>query len=138
MRETIFRGKRVRDGEWIYGSHIHLNIGKDYIGEGQTWIGTLRPCMDEVVPETVGQYTGLTDKNGKKIFEGDVVQTAKYGKDSGTGCNFAGKDTFLVCFEDCGFCLRNKWRRFNLRADTDYEAIGNIYDNPELMEGGNG
>ena len=81
-----------------------------------------------VIADTVGQYTGLTDRTGKRIFEGDILKTNKYGKDDGKGHNFAGPDAFCVAFEDGGYCLRNEWRRFNLRPDIDAEVIGTIFD----------
>lgn len=137
-REILFRGKRTDNGEWIYGSlEVNPETGKysifAYSASKRCWF------YMPVISETVGQYTGLTDKNGKKIFEGDIVQTAKYGKDSGSGRNFAGKDIFHIVFEDGGYCLRNEWRRFNLRPDTGIDIISTIHDNPELIGGvGNG
>lgn len=131
-REILFRAKRADgngyDGGWIYGygatgdQIIHLDIYAGFIGA-------------KVDPSTVGQYTGLTEKNGMKIFEGDIVKTNKYGKDDGQGHNFAGQDTFEVAFKDGGYCLRNKWRRFNLRPDAGIEVISSVHDNPELIGG---
>ncbi len=76
MREILFRGKRLDNGKWTEDFLICPLFDKS-----RAYIGTLFPIDDhdidmlEVDPETVGQYTGLTDKNGKKIFEGDIVNT---------------------------------------------------------------
>ena len=94
------------------------------------------PFEYEIDPETFCQYTGKTDKNEKKIWENDIVRTSKFGKDDGNGHNYAGYDVFVVKWDNGGFALFNKRRRFNLRTDEkSYEVIGNIYDNPELLGG---
>lgn len=149
-REILFRGKRVDNGEWVEGGYAKHD-GKVFI---VTWIRYNPDTRDwdianyyednphynslliEVVPETVCQYTGLADKSGRNIFEGDIVKTSQYGVDDGKGHNFAGFDKFFVVFFEGSFCLENKWRRFNFRSSRENEIIGNIYDNPELLEGG--
>ena len=129
MREIEFRGKRKDNGEWIYGSLIISNDNY-YITEGYCEIGTfdLNFIKYEVIPETIGQYAGLKDKNGKKIFEGDIVDvTRPCVWERGivifkNGCFFIKvKETLLPLYE----CEINNYK---------LEVINNIYDNPELLK----
>ena len=133
MREILFRGKLQSNGEWSFGN---LNVslrGTLIITPDETPIGK----YGQVIPETVGQYTGLTDKNGNKIFDGDIIKTKKYGKIIGHS-NVNGFDIFVVIYEPAMFRLENTHRAFNLVGKCgkgiDYEVIGNIHDNPELLE----
>ena len=133
MREILFRGKRADNGEWVDGDLMHHYGG---------WVVAIGDYYEafEVIPKTIGQYTGLCDKNGKKIFEGDIV---KYSND---------KYKFVVCFGKhdiscCGCCYySHQTIGFFLRCDNlsevkaDEEAwealevIGNIHDNSELLK----
>ncbi|MGN0500045.1 MAG: YopX family protein [Ruminococcus sp.] len=133
MRKILFRGKRESDGKWIYGLYTDRSVyGTDF-----PCIMPLRMEKDDgdwaIISETVGQFTGLTDKNGNKIFEGDIVRTKKYGKIV-RHCNVNGYDTFKIVYVPAIFRIENKYRGFNLVGnETDYEVIGNIHDNPELI-----
>lgn len=122
-REILFRGKRVGNGEWVYGVPI------------QSYDGDWQICTDSykctVIPETIGQFTGLTDKNGTKIFEGDIL-------------NFFDNDGEYTNYEIVWF--GNKWAVVmcgtNIADDLDMffceysDIIGNIHDNAELLEVG--
>ena len=118
MRKTLFRGKRVDNGEWTEG-YFFKTWNKVFLLWGMT-CGC--PNMEEVIPETVGQYTGLCDKNGKKIFEGDIVESP-----NGTQGFIEWKNA------ECAFLVNigDDWQTMD---DCHYEVIGNIYDNKEEEE----
>ena len=132
MREMLFRGKRIDNGKWVYGDLV----SKKYILQGyRLERGYVLPYNSfEVIPETVGQYTGLTDKNGKKIFEGDII---KHYYDNTDKSMF---DIGVILFDDkvCQFkrTSRVNTRYYNIHFECEYEVIGNIHDNPELLKGG--
>lgn len=138
MREIIFRGKRVDNGEWVEGllwkkKYNHNKIFISYFPDEDDYEDTV-----VVDPETVGQYTGLKDKNGKRIFEGDVIKDS-YGL------------LWLVVFENNAFAVKNRlmelcfalWEQWVYDWDSKewispsdrFEVIGNIHDNPELLGG---
>ena len=137
MRKILFRGKRVRDGEW--GEGFYVNVPEHYKHEmsGKSYIVSINNGLFmEVVPETVGQYTGLTDKNGKKIFEGDIVKewSAWWRTPNKIECN-----TFEVVCKHLGTLLlirKNRWgeESTTLNRNSTVEVIGNKWDNPELLE----
>ena len=126
MREILFRGKRIDNGEWLEGSFLNDRDGSFYIcpsvsdisygdGGNRRRIG----CWYKVDPSTVGQYTGLKDKNGKRIFEGDILTLR-------TGI------PYVVRFEDGAFFLENT--EISIRFANKFAVIGNIHDNSELLE----
>ena len=145
MREVLFRGKRTDNGEWAYGYYAHRPTAV-CIGESNPSCIYVPACdpddnseFIEVIPETVGQYTGLTDKNGVKIFEGDIV---RYGTNTNRADN---EEIYEVVFETRGgsgyFGIRiseiETWQ-FCLEVPAKLmEVIGNIHDNPELLGGEN-
>jgi len=128
MEEIIFRAKRKDNGEWVCGFLIKMWGVLHIIDKDNENIAY------EIIPETVGQFTGLTDESGKKIFEGDIVKTREFGKDSGFGVNFNGFDVFEVIYSSASFKLNNARRMFYLLNGQQIEVIGNIYDNKELLE----
>ena len=137
-REILFKAKWADNGKWVEGYFVKTKLGKDTSPSDVIFVPWKENRNEEwgwikVDPDTLCQYTGLTDKNGKKIWENDIIKTSRYGKDDGKGSNFAGFDIFSVRWDDGGFALYSKWRRFNLRDNNEYEVIGNIFDNPELL-----
>lgn len=139
MREILFRGKRVDNGEWVKGFYVEANHHWHNKGVHKEWIvknviqngGWCNVASKyAVIPETVGQYTGLTDKNGTKIFEGDIVRLIN--------------EEYTVRFGIAGFELLRKvvsvpigtWYGTDAIGDdgTLFEVIGNIHDNPELLK----
>ena len=131
MREILFRGKHSEKSMWDYGD-LYIDHDKVYIGMRETMHGVR--VHGEVIPDTIGQYTGLTDKNGKKIFEGDIVHmnSKKFGL-SGHG---------VVVYRNGGFAIddrkRNRLYPFMQNGQYnagEYRVDGNIHDNPELIGG---
>ena len=146
MREILFRGKRTSNGEWVEG---YLVKGRWYIDESPITAiipldNTFYPHCEiegwhEVIPETIGQYTGLTDKNGKRIFEGDIVKTERT---LWSGENKKEREVFCSVVryseKDCSFGLHGKYRHltiFRFKGDWN-EVIGNIHDHPKLIKEG--
>lgn len=118
MREILFRGKRVDNGEWIEGNLIQYPLSS------YSYIMSNYGFDDEICvrSETVGQFTGLTDKNGKKIFEGDIVK-------------YENKIYEIKYLEKYArFAPSNEHSVFMVCAFNHLEVVGNIYDNPELLK----
>ena len=130
MREILFRGKEFYTGEWVEGYYV----------KGVTRHGIVKSfaCHPRygVIPETVGEFTGLTDKNGKKIFEGDICQIK--------GISYIDETPFVVEWNSEYSCW--VWRELSFSSPSDTitpeiaktaKVIGNIHDNPELLERSN-
>lgn len=130
MREILFRGKRTDNGEWAYGFVID-SVLRDSVFNYITQ--SIAGYYTKVYRSTVGQFTRLFDKNGTRIFEGDIVRC-----DFNTAPPMNGK----VVFENGAFGLRWKhhgsgvenFAAFECICNVEYTVIGNIHDNPELME----
>ena len=145
MREILFRGKRTDNGEWIEGFYsaeeYNPYIGKiEYIPR----IQIIGKCVSlGVIPETVGQFTGLTDKNGVRIFEGDIVKGIAYSVERiGVIVWIDEIASFGVRYfkkQDPTACENSSILRCASMGKTDEfaaETIGNIHDDPELLEVG--
>lgn len=128
MREILFRGKRADNGKWEYGDLWCNPYGKRVVCVVSPINDQGTTGGNEVDPETVGQYTGLTDKNGRKIFEGDIV---RYG-DTIHRVVFEqrnGTAYFGIVISDI-----ETWLFGNECPANLVEVISNIYDNPEMLE----
>ena len=148
MKEILFRGKRIDNGEWIEGYYVKT---VDYLTDSAVHLIIELPSAFyprgeiageyEINSSTVGQYTGLTDKNGRKIFEGDILQGFWYCE--GVRAKVVWIDdaaTFgiLYSFRKSGeetAWLNSSWYKFTSESPYFPEIIGNIYDNPELLGG---
>lgn len=131
VREILFRGKRADTGEWVYGNLIRYLNGQNAILE----LGGLR--IFSIIPFTVGQFTGHTDRNGVKMFEGDIIDMTREEWDA---AGPAGHNSPICAVEFDKFT-----GGFNPFANYDCdcgvyinaggcEVIGNRWDNPELLE----
>lgn len=139
MREILFRGKRIDNGDWVYGAYItmHHNDGRTHIhhfiipdGSDLSYGVKVEDILVEVDVKTVCQCTGLKDKTGRKIFEGDIVKYDRY----------IGKIVFISGE------YKIKWNEdVYFRSDMDFwcndddekiQIVGNVFDNPELLENG--
>lgn len=149
MREITFRGKRIDNGEWVEGNLLGKELiiphGQTLYKSPENHLIAIDVLMYTVDPATVGQYTGLTDKNGKRIFEGDIfhIEDEILGvvifKDGGFRMEEYGLcGTWTESgFDECGGgwgiieCEPLDWYTIG-----DMEIIGNIHDNPELLKEG--
>lgn len=125
MREILFKGKRIDNGEWAESPYPYGTMSGGVV-------------QHDFISETIGQFTGLTDKYGERIFEGDIVHL--FG-DKGTDTQFINYNA-LVVFRHGGFCAIDGTPddyavcRFDFTSTLNCEVISNIYDNPDLIEDG--
>jgi uncharacterized phage protein (TIGR01671 family) len=131
MREIVFRGKLAYNGVWVYGGFYKEPV--DDIKDGKTYIitGSLSFAgnANQVIPETIGQYTGLVDKNGKMIFEGDIIHDEDSGAIGEVFFNNDGTGGYSTWFLGVGYNCA-----LSVLDSTNLVIIGNIHDNPELVE----
>ena len=132
MREILFRGKRTDNGTWAYG-YLFCIWERTYLCWGTT---NDVPNMKEVIPETIGQYTGLTDRNGKKIFEGDICRFKRFNDIYIGKIVFNVKTaSFIMWYQPIvGAYGEKATQKMLLSVCDNIEVIGNIHDNPELLE----
>lgn len=137
MREILFRGKRVDYGTWIEGHYVFNFWGKQEhtihacgIGDGG--------CCCWVDPQTVGQFTGRLDKNGKRVFEGDIIRLCEGlpGYDVGVILWNNHDQAYVIVQNPAENVMLEDFGNYG--KEEYYEVIGNIYDNPELLEVCNG
>jgi len=133
MREIKFRGKQLGSGEWVYGHFIKTKNHKDncYISQGDPYndMGMMQGFVN-VDPETVGQFTGLKDNNGKEIYEGDILGWMWGGVGQGDGTPAKSE----VYFDRYKFAVRTGRTSFGWKLSQAAEVIGNVHENPELLE----
>lgn len=136
MRTINFRGKRVDDGGWVYGDFCNYKFdGMDetipciHIGN----LGYIKNAFYQVDPNTVGQVSGLLDKNGKEIYEHDIVRYYDDIEDELVNSHV------IYHKESCSFCVAPTelcGDYIGLAAHWQFEVLGNIHDNPEMLKGG--
>lgn len=139
MREIKFRGKKCRDGQWVYGHYVESHKTWRGLKPHKSWIitsalsnGGFFNIMGRyaVKDDTVGQFTGLTDKNGREIYEGDIVKHVAGLKKTKDGTWVDDAEIMLVHFNGAAFNIN-----YYSKVTSYIEIIGNRYDNPELVKG---
>lgn len=147
-REILFRGKRVSNSNWIEGYFVLLAINEGLKHAIHTGTDEGRFILFEVIPDTVGQFTGLCDKNGNKIFEGDILKATYTEQRQYQGVSYQDEHSCVeeVIYNEKSACFMLKimcedvplyrpLHNFGSLANIkELEVIGNIYDNPELLE----
>jgi len=126
-RETLLRGKRVDNGEWVVGYPYQIKSkGLWFIDDGYT-------VSHQVIPETIGQYTGLNDKNGVEIYEGDILKRQGEVRLGLYNYTFRGLYGNYPIF-GCGYYTIKHYDISPLHTKYEYEVIGNIHDNKLEVE----
>jgi len=123
MREIKFRGKRKDNNKWVYGYLVIEDKKYAYIHTGEYDSYYNWDVCYEVIPDTIKEYTGLKDKNGDEIYEGDIVKAK----------GIYSIRVRPVIFKNGMFCIAGEWSLLPLGYFIELEIIGNIYENPELL-----
>lgn len=136
MRDIIFRGKREDNGEWVEGYYVCVSGVKYYILTGNPVIAPNNITIEcyGVIPETVGQFTGLTDNNGERIWEGDIVRCKQERNNEGICVVRWFNGAFVAC-SISGNLLEMTLHDYWYNDYDLVEIIGNETDNPELLKG---
>lgn len=140
-REIIFRGNRLDNNEWLYGDLMHDNQGGCYI---YPLDAENLYVENKVDPDTVGQFTGMKDKHGKKVFEGDVVRRmdSAFGHvDTGVVKYDCHLGAFILEYESYGRTYQSTFKKgfsdndgkCTIEGTYFYEVIGNVHENPDLL-----
>ena len=135
MREILFRGKRTDCDAWVEGDLIQA-FRENQLSSCSIMPNTPTAYCWKVIPETIGQYTGLADRNGKKIFEGDICRFKRFN-DVHVGKVVFNVTTasFIMWYQPIvGAYGEKATQKMLLSVCDDIEVIGNIHDNPELLE----
>ena len=146
MREIVFRAKSI-EGEWVYGGGVVYTEGSGYILVGNDYdrissgIYELHRAAHIVAPDTVGEWTGLVDKYGTKVFEGDIIGRRRDRRDRPAETVYEGVVRYgefncSCCDGVYGWYLDDYGDIRDFGAETNKVVIGNIHDNPELIKGG--
>lgn len=123
MREILFRGKRTDTGEWVFGDLLRGGI--DYITAIRTRCGENSYEVVSVDPKTVGEFTGLYDKNLERVFEGDIIKET---------FEEIGTQYAEISWSKYGYLKISPFGNWLFADIKDCEKVGNIHDNPELLE----
>lgn len=138
MREIKFRGKRLDNGEWVYGDYHHRVGGVHCIIDMQPdFQGKVEYVVIQVAPDTIGQFTGLLDKNGKEIYEGDIVKWTMTQNEVTEDGGYREYDSDEIgevewC-KDALYVGEYCAVGFSYESEDYAEVLGNIHDNPELL-----
>ena len=140
MRDVLFRGKTVSNNEWVYGYYVKANFNWHRFGIHKDWIiesavsngGRFAVIKRSAVKnESIGEYTGLDDVHGNKVFEGDIVKV----HDNMIGVEDGAEDFIgVVYYRDGSFMIITPYQLHYRWMDYTVEVIGNKFDNPEIWE----